>query len=107
MLRSFVIAVLAIVIATFSTGIDSKRLKEQLTYMVSVIISTFWNNYATTSLFDWSLLLFGQMQFKKTEVESEDEVPYGYGFFHFVFAMGAMYFAMLFVSWNSQNTMPK
>ncbi|XP_074583777.1 uncharacterized protein LOC141839837 isoform X2 [Curcuma longa] len=46
---SFVIAVLAIVIATFSTGIDSKRLKEQLTYM-----------------------------FKKTEVESEDEVPYGW-----------------------------
>ncbi|XP_042415599.1 probable serine incorporator isoform X1 [Zingiber officinale] len=75
---SFVIAVLAIVIATFSTGIDSKRLKEQFTYM-----------------------------FKKTGVESEDGVPYGYGFFHFVFAMGAMYFAMLFVSWNSQNTMPK
>ncbi|XP_042398429.1 probable serine incorporator isoform X1 [Zingiber officinale] len=75
---SFVIAVLAIVIATFSTGIDSKCLQVQLTYV-----------------------------FKKTEAESEDEVPYGYGFFHFVFAMGAMYFAMLFVGWNSKNTMPK
>ncbi|CAL9061211.1 unnamed protein product [Musa banksii] len=69
---SFVIAVLAIVIATFSTGIDSKC-----------------------------------FQFKKTEAESEDDVPYGYGFFHFVFAMGAMYFAMLFVGWNAQNTMQK
>ncbi|URE18612.1 hypothetical protein MUK42_11205, partial [Musa troglodytarum] len=69
---SFVIAVLAIVIATFSTGIDSKC-----------------------------------FQFKKTEAESEDDVPYGYGFFHFVFAMGAMYFAMLFVGWNAHNTMQK
>lgn len=47
------------------------------------------------------------MQFKKTEAESEDDVPYGYGFFHFVFAMGAMYFAMLFVGWNAHNTMQK
>ncbi|KAJ8480219.1 hypothetical protein OPV22_023946 [Ensete ventricosum] len=69
---SFVIAVLAIVIATFSTGIDSKCL-----------------------------------QFRKTEADSEDDVPYGYGFFHFVFAMGAMYFAMLFVGWNAHNTMQK
>ncbi|URE46637.1 Serine incorporator (Serinc) [Musa troglodytarum] len=69
---SFVIAVLAIVIATFSTGIDSKCL-----------------------------------QFRKTEADSDDDVPYGYGFFHFVFAMGAMYFAMLFVGWNAHNTMQK
>ncbi|PRQ46612.1 putative serine incorporator/TMS membrane protein [Rosa chinensis] len=70
---SFVIGVLAIVIATFSTGIDSKC-----------------------------------FQFKKDETESEDDVPYGYGFFHFVFATGAMYFAMLLISWNTTNhTMEK
>ncbi|KAJ7522045.1 hypothetical protein O6H91_19G080800 [Diphasiastrum complanatum] len=36
-----------------------------------------------------------------------DEVPYGYGFFHFVFAIGSMYFAMLFVGWNLHQTMNK
>ncbi|XP_061993613.1 uncharacterized protein LOC133711520 isoform X1 [Rosa rugosa] len=73
---SFVIGVLAIVIATFSTGIDSK--------------------------------CFQTLQFKKDETESEDDVPYGYGFFHFVFATGAMYFAMLLISWNTTNhTMEK
>ncbi|RWW18056.1 hypothetical protein GW17_00017975 [Ensete ventricosum] len=51
---------------------------------------------------DWLTIVF-----KKTEAESEDDVPYGYGFFHFVFAMGAMYFAMLFVGWNAHNTMQK
>lgn len=69
---SFVIAVLAIVIATFSTGIDSKC-----------------------------------FQFRKEEKESEDDVPYGFGFFHFVFATGAMYFAMLLISWNSHHTTKK
>uniref|UniRef100_A0A1D1Z171 Serine incorporator 3 n=2 Tax=Anthurium amnicola TaxID=1678845 RepID=A0A1D1Z171_9ARAE len=68
---SFVIAVLAIVMATFSTGVDSRS-----------------------------------FQFKKTEAKPDD-VPYGYGFFHFVFAMGAMYFAMLFISWNMHHTMRK
>lgn len=69
---SFVIAVLVIVMATFSTGIDSKS-----------------------------------FQFKKTEAESEDDVPYAFGFFHFVFAMGAMYFGMLLIGWNAHNTMRK
>ncbi|KAF9616832.1 hypothetical protein IFM89_032682 [Coptis chinensis] len=69
---SFVIAVLAMVIATFSTGIDSKS-----------------------------------FQFRKDEARSEDDVPYGYGFFHFVFAMGAMYFAMLLIGWNTHHTMKK
>ncbi|KAF5200804.1 heparan-alpha-glucosaminide N-acetyltransferase [Thalictrum thalictroides] len=46
---SFVIAVLAMVIATFSTGTDSKS-----------------------------------FQFRKNDAQSEDDVPYGYGFFHFV-----------------------
>ncbi|KAG2586615.1 hypothetical protein PVAP13_5NG062900 [Panicum virgatum] len=72
-IASFVIAVIVIVAATFSTGIDSKCL-----------------------------------QFKKAEGESEeDDIPYGFGFFHLVFAMGAMYFAMIFVGWNAHQTMEK
>ncbi|KAK9100864.1 hypothetical protein Scep_024294 [Stephania cephalantha] len=69
---SFVIAVLAMVIATFSTGIDSES-----------------------------------FQFTKDEKQRDDDVPYGYGFFHFVFAMGAMYFAMLLIGWNTHHTMKK
>ncbi|KAL1356702.1 hypothetical protein HN51_008688 [Arachis hypogaea] len=71
---SFVVAILAIVIATFSTGIDSKC-----------------------------------FQFRKEDApaEEEDDVPYGYGFFHFVFATGAMYFAMLLIGWNSHHSMKK
>ncbi|XP_073110990.1 uncharacterized protein [Elaeis guineensis] len=69
---SFVIAVLVMVMATFSTGIDSKC-----------------------------------FQFKKSEAESEDDIPYGYGFFHIVFAMGGMYFAMLFIGWSEHKTMQK
>ncbi|XP_038986395.1 probable serine incorporator isoform X2 [Phoenix dactylifera] len=69
-ITSFVIAVFVVVMATFSTGIDSKC-----------------------------------FQFKRTRAESEDDVPYGYGFFHFVFAMGGMYFAMLFIGWNAHKTM--
>ncbi|XP_010925321.1 uncharacterized protein [Elaeis guineensis] len=71
-ITSFVIAVLVIVMATFSTGINSKC-----------------------------------FQFKRTRAETEDDVPYGYGFFHFVFAMGGMYFAMLFIGWNAHQTMQK
>ncbi|KAJ9168389.1 hypothetical protein P3X46_019919 [Hevea brasiliensis] len=70
---SFVVALLAIVIATFSTGIDSQC-----------------------------------FQFRKREKEAEDDVlPYGYGFFHFVFATGAMYFAMLLIGWNTHHTIQK
>ena len=46
-------------------------------------------------------------QVKKTEAESEEDVPYGYGFIHYVFAIRAMYFAMLFIGWNAHNTMRK
>ncbi|KAG8053168.1 hypothetical protein GUJ93_ZPchr0001g32339 [Zizania palustris] len=49
-------------------------------------------------------------QFKKAEegeLPEDDDIPYGFGFFHFVFAMGAMYFAMLFVGWNANQTMEK
>uniref|UniRef100_A0A1J3CDY4 Serine incorporator 1 n=3 Tax=Noccaea caerulescens TaxID=107243 RepID=A0A1J3CDY4_NOCCA len=73
---SFVVALLAMVIATFSTGIDSQC-----------------------------------FQFKKDVntqgEEEEDDVPYGYGFFHFVFATGAMYFAMLLIGWNTHHPMKK
>uniref|UniRef100_A0A5B6YIX1 Serine incorporator n=1 Tax=Davidia involucrata TaxID=16924 RepID=A0A5B6YIX1_DAVIN len=69
---SFVVAVLAIVIATFSTGIDSKC-----------------------------------FQFRKNETHAEDDFPYGFGFFHFVFATGAMYFAMLLISWNAHHDMKR
>nr|GMC98103.1 probable serine incorporator [Ipomoea batatas] len=69
---SFAVAVLAIVIATFSTGIDSKC-----------------------------------FQFRKDDEEREEDVPYGYGFFHFVFATGGMYFAMLLIGWNTNHSMKK
>ncbi|KAE8675911.1 Serinc-domain containing serine and sphingolipid biosynthesis protein isoform 2 [Hibiscus syriacus] len=69
---SFVVALLSMVIATFSTGIDSQC-----------------------------------FQFSKKEVRAEDAVPYSYGFFHFVFATGAMYFAMLLIGWNTHHTIKK
>ncbi|KAK8599734.1 hypothetical protein V6N12_049607 [Hibiscus sabdariffa] len=59
----------AIVMATFSTGIDSKS-----------------------------------FQFSKTEVKLEDDIRYNYGFFHMIFSLGAMYFAMLFISWNLEDS---
>ncbi|CAL1384404.1 unnamed protein product [Linum trigynum] len=70
---SFLIAIGAIVMATFSTGIDSKA-----------------------------------FQFRKEKIEEEDDsIPYDYGFFHLVFALGAMYFAMLFTSWNLNSSATK
>ncbi|KAF3322189.1 hypothetical protein FCM35_KLT13330 [Carex littledalei] len=61
----FLVAIGSIVMATFSTGIDTRS-----------------------------------FQFKKDRVQLEDDIPYNYGIFHFVFAMGSMYFAMLFISWD-------
>ncbi|KAH0914399.1 hypothetical protein HID58_028845 [Brassica napus] len=69
---SFVVALLAMVIATFSTGVDSQC-----------------------------------FQFRKDENQEEDAIPYGYGFFHFVFATGAMYFAMLLIGWNIHHSMKR
>ncbi|CAI8601929.1 unnamed protein product [Vicia faba] len=43
-------------------------------------------------------------QFSKNKVENEDDIPYNYGFFHMVFSLGAMYFAMLFISWDLNNS---
>ncbi|PNY14862.1 serine incorporator 3-like protein [Trifolium pratense] len=68
----FLIAIFAIVLAAFSTGIDSKC-----------------------------------FQFSKTKIENEDDIPYNYGFFHMVFSLGAMYFAMLFISWDLNNSARK
>lgn len=47
------------------------------------------------------------LQFRKDENQEEDAIPYGYGFFHFVFATGAMYFAMLLIGWNIHHSMKK
>ncbi|KAK7847497.1 putative serine incorporator [Quercus suber] len=69
---SFLMAICAIVMATFSTGIDSQS-----------------------------------FQFRKDEVQQEDDIPYKYGFFHLVFSFGAMYFAMLFISWNLNSSARK
>ncbi|KAK4258309.1 hypothetical protein QN277_007768 [Acacia crassicarpa] len=68
----FLIAIFAIVLATFSTGIDSKC-----------------------------------FQFRKDDAKEEDDIPYKYGFFHLVFSLGAMYFAMLFISWDLNNSPTK
>ncbi|KAL5215738.1 hypothetical protein ABZP36_007139 [Zizania latifolia] len=62
---SFIIAIFAIVMATFSTGIDTRS-----------------------------------FQFRNDDLQSEEDVPYSYEIFHIVFAVGAMYFAMLFINWE-------
>ncbi|PWZ19347.1 hypothetical protein Zm00014a_023399 [Zea mays] len=41
----------------------------------------------------------------RNTLESEDNVPYGYGFFHFIFMSGCMYFGMMFVAWDTHHTM--
>ncbi|EOA28815.1 hypothetical protein CARUB_v10025054mg [Capsella rubella] len=69
---SFLIAIGAIVMATFSTGIDSESFK-----------------------------------FRRDEGKEEEDIPYSYGFFHLVFSLGAMYFAMLFISWNLSDSARK
>ncbi|KAI9080655.1 hypothetical protein K1719_037412 [Acacia pycnantha] len=43
----------------------------------------------------------------KQKKEEEDDIPYKYGFFHLVFSLGAMYFAMLFISWDLNNSPTK
>lgn len=53
-----------------------------------------------------SILFFVKIPQKDGYGEAH-KVPYSYGFFHFVFATGAMYFAMLFVGWNSHQIMHK
>ncbi|XP_029124964.1 serine incorporator 3 isoform X5 [Cajanus cajan] len=50
----------------------------------------------------WIIILFSN-----NKVEHEDDIPYSYGFFHMVFSLGAMYFAMLFISWDLNNSARK
>lgn len=96
-MQSFVVAVIAIVIATFSTGIDSKCFQVHLTPNSSP-------NIKFTTMWIWQKCI---LQFSKDDTEEEDDVPYSYGFFHFVFATGAMYFAMLLIGWNTHHSMKK
>ncbi|WVY95979.1 hypothetical protein V8G54_028130 [Vigna mungo] len=51
---------------------------------------------------DWITIIFSE-----DKVEQEDDIPYSYGFFHLVFSLGAMYFAMLFISWDLNNSARK
>eukprot|EP00850_Spirogloea_muscicola_P007941 SM000041S15500 [mRNA] locus=s41:479097:482666:- [translate_table: standard] len=69
----FVLAIFAIILATFTSGIDSQ-------------------SFSLT---------------KGDSTPGDGDVPYGYGFFHFVFAMGSMYMAMLFLGWNLHQTQAK
>jgi hypothetical protein len=54
-----------------------------------------------------TMIITGSFQFRKDEVQQDDDIPYKYGFFHLVFAFGAMYFAMLFISWNLNDSARK
>ena len=49
-------------------------------------------------------LTLSYFQFREVEVESYDEIPYQYEVFHFILSIGAMYFAMLFISWELDHT---
>lgn len=41
---------------------------------------------------------------KDEDNPESNEVEYGYGFFHLVFALGSMYLAMLFIGWDLRST---
>ncbi|KAF1886857.1 hypothetical protein Lal_00046095, partial [Lupinus albus] len=72
--------------------------------IISFVVGTIAIAYATFSTGTDSQCL----QFRKDYTPpAEDDVPYGYGFFHLVFATGAMYFAMLLIGWNSHHSMRK
>ncbi|PUZ43402.1 hypothetical protein GQ55_8G006300 [Panicum hallii var. hallii] len=47
------------------------------------------------------------IQLRNDIVRLEDDIPYGYGFFHFIFTMGSMYFGMLFLGWDTHHIMEK
>ena len=85
------------VIATFSTGIDSKCFQVYYTQLLLFGYHTFYQ-----------IVFWKQpFQFRKDDTQAEDDVPYGYGFFHFVFATGAMYFSMLLIGWNTHHSIRK
>jgi hypothetical protein len=51
-----------------------------------------------------NMMALVNFQFQKDDVENGEETPYGYGFFHFVFCLGAMHFAMIFIGWDMAQT---
>ncbi|CAH9066591.1 unnamed protein product [Cuscuta europaea] len=71
----FVVAFGAMVFAVYSTGIDSQSFRVIIKYIPFI-------------------------HKNKYHGDDDDGVPYGYGFFHLVFATASMYSAMLFVNWN-------
>jgi hypothetical protein len=102
--QGFVLELMGTTYATFSTGEDYKCIQVYIkTHMLS------WSNKSTKFWNDFKHLnpqapININLQFRNV-AESEEDVPYGYGFFHFVFAMGSMYFGMLFVGWDTHHMM--
>ncbi|OQU82697.1 hypothetical protein SORBI_3005G006701, partial [Sorghum bicolor] len=71
--------------------------------IITFIVGLIGITYATfsTGTDDYKCLNF------RNVVETENDVPYGYGFFHFVYAMGSMYFGMVFVGWDTHHMSEK
>nr|CAB3488841.1 unnamed protein product [Digitaria exilis] len=69
-------------------------------YTASRLNATF---IGTTVLLAYLMPLISLKHELRSIVVSEDDVPYGYGFFHFIFATGSMYFGMLFVGWDTHR----
>ncbi|PRQ39076.1 putative serine incorporator/TMS membrane protein [Rosa chinensis] len=59
------------------------------------------------TLVAWKRLDWFAIWFRHNEVQHEDDIPYKYGFFHLLFSLEAMYFAMLLISWNLNNSAKK
>ncbi|KAF8693695.1 hypothetical protein HU200_039111 [Digitaria exilis] len=69
-------------------------------YTASRLNATF---IGTTVLLAYLMPLISLKHELRSIVVSEDDVPYGYGFFHFIYATGSMYFGMLFVGWDTHR----
>ena len=111
--------------ATFSTGIDSESF--QVLSLVATsnpeipfILNVFslcaimreknkqnYLKFLGCKYFPANLSYDLLFQFRKDEVQEEDDIPYKYGFFHLVFSLGAMYFAMLFINWDINSSTRK
>ncbi|CAH9143793.1 unnamed protein product [Cuscuta epithymum] len=77
----FLVAFGAMVFAVYSTGIDSESFRVITKHIPCI----------PQNKYDYD----------------DDDVPYGYGFFHLVFATASMYSAMLFVNWNIHHPSDK
>lgn len=109
MKQGFLIAVFAVVMATFSTGNDSQAFQVQ-----KKRVSFFFNHHRQINLSFFRrkityiyIYIVWCFQFCQNKVKLEDDLPYMYGFFHLVFSLGAMYFAMLLISWDPDNLAKK